>query len=98
MVISELFIAFRRTTKRSPDFSHSHPEGKECSIYETILLRGRVLEIEEMSSYTTLTVPIAKKQAFLESMDGTRKNLVCWCRNHCITPVCFCICVAGWTG
>lgn len=47
-----------------------------------------------MGNHATLTVPIAKKQAFFEPMDGTKKNLEQLVQKSlCITHVCAYVCV-----
>lgn len=44
-------------------------------MFKDIFLRNNVLENEETGSYATLKVLIAKKQAFFECMDDTKKDL-----------------------
>lgn len=47
-----------------------------------------------MGNHATLTVPIAKKQAFFEPMDGTKKNLEQLVQKSlCITHVSAYVCV-----
>ena len=50
------------------------------------------LENSKMGSYTTLTVPIAKKQTFLKPIDGMLKNLNQLIQKLlCIARVCACV-------
>lgn len=63
-------------------------------MYKDIFLWNGVLKNEEMGSYTTLKVLIAKKYAFLEPMDGTKKNLDQLVQKSLrILCVCMCLCV-----